>query len=101
MDTQDHAIYGVWRRKTIWSELELNPGSLTTQATALTTRQCLLGHLNSELTGRTYQLRQKRGESRQDVGDGQVQEEEVHPGQLLLPADDGHDAAAVALEKQV
>jgi hypothetical protein len=45
-----------------------------------------------------YQFREKRGESREDVGDGEVEQEEVHPGQLLLPAGDGHDAAAVALK---
>ena len=54
MDTQDHAIYHVWihfiptslyprREKTIWSELESNPGPLISQATALTTRPWLLG----------------------------------------------------------
>ena len=54
MDTQDHAIYHVWihfiptslyprREKTIWSELESNPGPLASQATALTTRPWLLG----------------------------------------------------------
>ena len=49
MDTQDHAIYRVWihffllpytqgeRRKTIWCELESNPGPLASQATTLTT----------------------------------------------------------------
>ena len=31
------------RRKTIWSELESNPGPLTSQATALTTTPSLLG----------------------------------------------------------
>ena len=30
------------RRKTIWSELESNPGPLASQATTLTTRPCLL-----------------------------------------------------------
>ena len=56
MDTQDHAIYHVWmhffpttlyprREKTIWSELESNPGPLASQATALTTRPLLLGQL--------------------------------------------------------
>ena len=54
MDPQDHAIYHVWihfistslyprREKTIWSELESNPGPLASQATALTTRPWLLG----------------------------------------------------------
>ena len=54
MDTQDHAIYHVWihfiptslyprREKTIWSELQSNPGPLDSQATALTTRPWLLG----------------------------------------------------------
>ena len=54
MDTQDHAILSsldpcfqplmhLERWKTIWSELELNPGTLASQATALTTRPCLLG----------------------------------------------------------
>ena len=54
MDTQDHAIYRVWihfysyllipeERKNIWSELELNPGPLVSQATTLTTRPWLLG----------------------------------------------------------
>ena len=54
MDMQDHAIYHVWihfiptslyprREKTIWSELELNPGPPASQATALTTRPWLLG----------------------------------------------------------
>ena len=54
MDTQDHATYRVWihfiptslyprREKTIWSELELKPGPLASQATALTTRPLLLG----------------------------------------------------------
>ena len=55
MDTQDHTIYRVWihlffqppmpeeRRKTIWYELVLNPDPLVSQATALTTRPCLLG----------------------------------------------------------
>ena len=49
MDTQYHAIYHVQihffsyllipeERNTIWSELELNPGPLAPQATALTTR---------------------------------------------------------------
>ena len=56
MDTQDHAIYHVWirfiptslyprRRKSIWSELELNPGPLASEATALTTRPWLLGQV--------------------------------------------------------
>ena len=31
------------KTKTIWSELESNPGPLAPQATALTTRPCLLG----------------------------------------------------------
>ena len=31
------------RRKTIWSELESNPGPLASQATALTIRPCLRG----------------------------------------------------------
>jgi hypothetical protein len=48
-----------------------------------------------------YQFREKRGESREDVGDGEVEQEEVHPGQLLLPAGDGHDAAAVALKSLI
>ena len=54
MDTQDHAIllcldpfyYYLLipeERKNIWSELELNPGPLATQASALTTRPWLLG----------------------------------------------------------
>ena len=53
MDMQDHANYHVWihlfflpampeeRRKTIGSVLELNPGPLASQATALTTGPCL------------------------------------------------------------
>ena len=49
MDTQDDAIYRVWihlfflpeKRKTIWSELQSNPGPLPSQATALTTRACI------------------------------------------------------------
>ena len=53
--SKDHAIYCVWirifflppmpkeRRNTSWSELESNPGLLSSQATALTTRPCLLG----------------------------------------------------------
>ena len=56
MDSQDHAIYHVWihfiptalyprREKIIWSELESNPGPLASQATALTTRLLLLGHI--------------------------------------------------------
>ena len=32
-------------KKNIWSELELNPGPLASQATTLTTRPWLLGHL--------------------------------------------------------
>ena len=48
MDTQDHSIYRVWihlpeEKKTIWSELELNPSPFASQATALTTRPLLLG----------------------------------------------------------
>ena len=54
MVMQDHTIYHVWihlfivppmleKRKTIWSELESNPGPLTSQATALTSRPCLHG----------------------------------------------------------
>ena len=56
MYTQEHAIHHVWihliptslyprREKTIWSELELNPGPLASQATALTTRPWLLGQI--------------------------------------------------------
>ena len=56
MDTQDHAIHHVWfhfvptslysrREKTIWSELESNPGPLASQATAQTTRPWLLGQV--------------------------------------------------------
>ena len=56
MDTLDHATYHVWihfipttlyprRDKTIWSELELNPGPHASQAIALTTRPWLLGLL--------------------------------------------------------
>ena len=33
------------RRKTIWYELEANPGPLASQGIALTTRPCLFGHL--------------------------------------------------------
>ena len=50
MDTQDHAIYHVWihllptsnapGEKPFGHELESNPGSLASQATALTTRPC-------------------------------------------------------------
>ena len=54
MDTHNNAIYRVWihfiptslylrRSENIWSELELNPGPLASQATALTTRPWLLG----------------------------------------------------------
>ena len=54
MNTQDGTIYCVWihlfippytlgeRRKTTWSELELNSGPLASQATSVTTRPCLL-----------------------------------------------------------
>ena len=35
--------YALGEKKTIWSELESNPGPLAPQATALTTRPCLLG----------------------------------------------------------
>ena len=57
-DTQDHAIYHVLihlfflppmpeeRRKTMWSELESNPGPLASQATTLTTRPCLLWQMS-------------------------------------------------------
>ena len=52
MDTQDHTICHIWiklfflppmpeKRKTIWSELESNPGSLASQGTALTSRQTM------------------------------------------------------------
>ena len=63
MDMQDEAIYRVMihlffllptpeeRRKTIWSELELNPGPHASQATALTTRPCLLGQSKLQLAG--------------------------------------------------
>ena len=62
MDTQDHAIYHVWihffptslyprREKTIWSELESNPGPLASQATAPTTRPLLLGRYNWSYLG--------------------------------------------------
>ena len=56
MDMQDNKIYCFWshfyptslylmrRRNTIWSLLELNPGPLASQLTALTSRPCLLGH---------------------------------------------------------
>ena len=37
------------RRKTIWSELELNPGPLASRATARTTRPCLLGQKPNSL----------------------------------------------------
>ena len=58
MDMQEHAVYHVWihfipasfylrREKTIWSELELNPGPLAAQATTLTTRPWLLGHVQN------------------------------------------------------
>ena len=54
MDTRDHAIYHVWihfflppyargEKKTLWSELESNPGPLASQAATLTTRPWLLG----------------------------------------------------------
>ena len=54
MDTQDHGIYQVWiqfiptslyprREKTVWSELESNPGPLASQVTDLITRQLHLG----------------------------------------------------------
>ena len=57
---QDHVIYHVWihfipttlyprREKTIWSELELNPGPLASQATTLTTRPWLLRQQNKYL----------------------------------------------------
>ena len=57
MDTQDHAIYNVWiyhvwihllptsyagGEKPFGLELESNPGTLVSQATALTTRPCRL-----------------------------------------------------------
>ena len=62
MDTQDHAIYHVWihfiptslyprREKAIWSELELNPGPLASQATTLTTRPWLLGQTKEKGCG--------------------------------------------------
>ena len=49
----DHLVYHAWihlffqtsmpkKRKTIWSELDLNPGPLAPQATTLTTRPWLL-----------------------------------------------------------
>ena len=52
MDTQDHTICHIWinllflppmpeKRKTIWSELESNPGPLASQGTALTSRQTM------------------------------------------------------------
>ena len=54
MDTLDHAIYHVWihlfptsyarGEKPFGLELESNPGPLASQATALTTRPCLLGY---------------------------------------------------------
>ena len=57
MDTQDLAIYHVWIHlfptSYIWDEkpfgleLEMNPGPLASQATALTTRPC---HLRLSLT---------------------------------------------------
>ena len=52
MDTQDHDVIGYilflpsytrGEKKNIWSELELNPGPLASQATAPTTRPWLLG----------------------------------------------------------
>ncbi len=46
----------------------------------------------------SHQFRQEGGERGEDVSDGEVQQEEVHPGQLLLPADDRDDTAAVALK---
>ena len=61
MYVQDHAIYHVWihfflppytrgeRLKNIWSDLELNPGSLASQATTLTTRPYFLGQLGAML----------------------------------------------------
>ena len=60
MDTQVHAILHFWiqfihtslyprREKTIWSELDLNPGPLGSQATALTTRPWLLGQTTPSL----------------------------------------------------
>ena len=52
MDMQDHAIYQIWvhlfptsyaqGEKPISLEVESNPGSLASQATALTTRLCRL-----------------------------------------------------------
>ena len=62
MDTQNHAFYCAWihfsflhilevRRKTIWSEPELNPGPLASPATSLTTRLWLLGRAISWLIG--------------------------------------------------
>ena len=60
MDTQEHANRRVWillllppytrgEKKNIWSELELNPGPLVSQATALTTRPWRLGNRNFKL----------------------------------------------------
>ena len=36
--------------KTFWSELELNPGPLASQATALTTRPWLLGRIDTKIS---------------------------------------------------
>ena len=56
MDMQDHAILSnldpffqpqmlFEGKKTIWSELESNPGPIASQATALTTRPLLPGRI--------------------------------------------------------